>query len=931
MRIERRLRTLAAENQSYAPLLAQWEFDKRLLSRALNTVSNNFPNFSLHDESHSSTIISQIEKVISPNIELLSATDCWLILESCYWHDSGMIINYEEKKQLVSDKNFIIHLKTISKGNDEFSEYAKSILEGVTAGNAEKLFDDSQYLTFILADYYRAKHASRSEEHVNNPIKIGVDSPRTPLIPRRLISILASICASHGKDSNSILILPDVNDGMDSEDYAHPRYVSALLRIGDLLDIDDGRFCPTLLKNIGCIPCSSMHHKEKHESIKSLYIDSSVISIRAECRDYDVFKVQQSWFDYIKSEFDFQKRHWNKIVPSSDYSALPTVNDINCVMLDFITLDGKVPTITLDSGRIYNYLTSQLLYESRFSYIRELIQNSMDAVYYKVWEEMSHKEELDNLQQHEQRDLFYGKINNERININLIKKEDIDSHYIYQLEIKDDGIGMSLDDIKKLTVVGSINKSLKSQIINSMQEWAKPSGYFGIGIQSVFDSVEKMLITTRQRGDLCYEIKLIKNGSRIPSVWIRVIDNKWFEGTSVTLEIKQEKIPNSVSMVESIDSIIYNYDPLVDTDIPVTESYISNAINKAFKNSTIPLCFNNETIVDGVKRLYKRDNVITDYKLGVDVLIDVDLENAHGKVYYKDTYVEDNVLSRGIAFTMNIFSKDSGYWLTVNRDKVRKDRLGELGDILKRVIDDNHALIYSSASDEKKAVTAFFIKGMLGVEYEGWEKYSLGGVVAGKYINGEESIYIVENSNFRSNADTDRYVLSYDMGLTILSKIVRLLGKKVIVNNISKVAMSNNFNDVTTNEVIQITVVNEFPKGGGLIYPLDELITSLKDYFSNTDKYMSRGRDCIVCYDVNYIEYSLTGDELPAWLASDQHGRMFFDNFLILPSKKGNSIEKEIDIVVEYYHKINKIVDKVILGAIYRKVWSELELYPKEI
>ncbi|WP_199782269.1 HD domain-containing protein, partial [Cronobacter sakazakii] len=113
MRIEQRLKKLADENPNYSLLWAQWEFDKKLLSRALNTVSRDFPHYSLHDASHSSTIITQIEKVIAPNIELLSATDCWLLLESCYWHDAGMIVSYEDKQKLLSQQHFRSYLKEL--------------------------------------------------------------------------------------------------------------------------------------------------------------------------------------------------------------------------------------------------------------------------------------------------------------------------------------------------------------------------------------------------------------------------------------------------------------------------------------------------------------------------------------------------------------------------------------------------------------------------------------------------------------------------------------------------------------------------------------------------------------------------------------------------------------------------------------------------
>jgi hypothetical protein len=91
---------------------------------------------------------------------------------------------------------------------------------------------------------------------------------------------VAQIVQCHGRNPDAILELAKYNDGMDAEDYAHPRYIAALLRIGDLLDIDDGRFCPTLLANIGNVPVSSKNHQEKHASIKHLLINSEVIEIK---------------------------------------------------------------------------------------------------------------------------------------------------------------------------------------------------------------------------------------------------------------------------------------------------------------------------------------------------------------------------------------------------------------------------------------------------------------------------------------------------------------------------------------------------------------------------------------------------------------------------------------------------------------------------
>ena len=41
-------------------LFAQWNYDKKVIPTALNAVSSLFPHYSLHDETHSITIINNI-------------------------------------------------------------------------------------------------------------------------------------------------------------------------------------------------------------------------------------------------------------------------------------------------------------------------------------------------------------------------------------------------------------------------------------------------------------------------------------------------------------------------------------------------------------------------------------------------------------------------------------------------------------------------------------------------------------------------------------------------------------------------------------------------------------------------------------------------------------------------------------------------------
>lgn len=85
------LKAKAEEDKNIAILLAQWEFDEKLVGKALENISSYYPHFSSHNASHSHQILVNIERLLDKNIIELSATDTWLLLESAYWHDVGML------------------------------------------------------------------------------------------------------------------------------------------------------------------------------------------------------------------------------------------------------------------------------------------------------------------------------------------------------------------------------------------------------------------------------------------------------------------------------------------------------------------------------------------------------------------------------------------------------------------------------------------------------------------------------------------------------------------------------------------------------------------------------------------------------------------------------------------------------------------------
>ena len=85
---------------------------------------------------------------------------------------------------------------------------------------------------------FRGKHAQMSKEYIEfvRP-ELGLDLGHNNLIQPRLVKLLGQICKLHTDPLDCVMKLDYETNGFNS-DYAHPRFVAMMLRLGDLLDID---------------------------------------------------------------------------------------------------------------------------------------------------------------------------------------------------------------------------------------------------------------------------------------------------------------------------------------------------------------------------------------------------------------------------------------------------------------------------------------------------------------------------------------------------------------------------------------------------------------------------------------------------------------------------------------------------------------------
>lgn len=507
-------------------ILTEWRTRKRYYVRILETVSLDFQHFSRHDDTHSINILEAIEMLLGKaRINMLSAGDLWLILECAYAHDTGMAMSDGELRRLwTDDPEFRNYLRRALEQHDHPNhDAAKSYrvldtllkkspdTEETKIKNIEEMFPKewpvnfSRSISLLMSDYIRSKHAERVWEAWNRK-----DKNTDPVIPRRLDRAVQIASQLHGKDFKRIASDLDYCCKGFGNGRIHPRFAAAMLRIGDMLDLDNNRFNPRTIEHFGVLPYVSMLHYKKHQAITHLAIKESRIDVKAISDDIDVCKVLSDWFEGLKEETNDLICNWNDIVPEKLKGCL--LKPCKCEILyepqagerkEFQSRPEK--EFQVDKNKLINLLGSSI-YASDMDFVREYLQNALDATKMQFWKDYKNgKFKYDrnmnkNVLEAELSPFDFGEELYRKYEIRLEIFLDFSTQKV-RLSFIDCGIGMEQECVDVLAKVGTGWRGRKgySSSINEMPKWLRPTGGFGIGIQSAFMVTDNVTIITRDK------------------------------------------------------------------------------------------------------------------------------------------------------------------------------------------------------------------------------------------------------------------------------------------------------------------------------------------------------------------------------------------------------------------------------------------------
>lgn len=515
--IEQRLLELCSENEKKIKIYFDWQSCKNDYVRRTTTIVYDFQHYSLHDHTHSTSILEGIEMFLGDErIEKLGIGDLWLLLQVAYGHDIGMAIRYDELKGLWEKPEFIEYLEQELSNPDSNAQesilYYKQIHNLIFGKNQMNGIDNDNKIQFencwplqvqrsvnvIVGEYLRTNHGKRSEEYIEKYTKgICKDTEY------RLFRLVGEVSYAHVTDFEYIFnSLPYEVDGFGKEKM-HPQFVAALLRLGDLLDMDNNRFDLYALEHFGELPRISQVHLEKHLAISHLRVTETIIEATGKTESPEVAHVVQGWFNMLEQEVKNITSKWNSIVPS-DFGGCIFRECKLCVFLNGNRYSSRNENnFSVDKHKLIQLLIGKEIYDSDLEAFREYIQNAMDATKVKIWLDILNGEY----------DYYLEEIKKDKADIQPFdfKKDDLLRRAIeievkveeecdeVKFSIRDRGIGIDEECIQAISCIGKGWRGRKKykKYIASMPKWLCPTGGFGIGMQSGFMLTDKIHILTK--------------------------------------------------------------------------------------------------------------------------------------------------------------------------------------------------------------------------------------------------------------------------------------------------------------------------------------------------------------------------------------------------------------------------------------------------